>query len=258
MKLSISNIAWTPEYDIEMFRFLQNTGFSGLEIAPTRVFTSEPYKHIAQAKKFAECLKNDYGLSVSSMQSIWYGISENIFSSQHDRDFLTRYTEKAIDFAEAVHCGNLVFGCPKNRVIPNESYLPVAVEFFYNLGTYAHCHNTVIALEANPAIYNTNFINTTKEAFALCRQINNPGIMVNVDLGTIINNQEDFCVVEENIDLVNHIHISEPFLDVIQRRELHKQIKNLDYNRFVSIEMKNTDNINIVKDTVKYVKEVLG
>lgn len=38
MKLSISNIAWSAEHDAAMYKFLQQEGFSGLEIAPTRIF----------------------------------------------------------------------------------------------------------------------------------------------------------------------------------------------------------------------------
>ena len=43
--------------------------------------------------------------------------------------------------------------------------------FFNILGDYAKLKNTVIALEANPDIYGTNFINTTKEAFSFVKKL---------------------------------------------------------------------------------------
>jgi len=71
MKLSISNIAWSPQWDKEMYRFLQKSGYTGIEIAPTRLFPEAPYEHCSEAQTFAVWLKDTYGLSVSSMQSIW-------------------------------------------------------------------------------------------------------------------------------------------------------------------------------------------
>ena len=38
MNLSISNIAWASDYDAQMYPFLKEIGYQGLEIAPTRIF----------------------------------------------------------------------------------------------------------------------------------------------------------------------------------------------------------------------------
>ena len=117
MKYSISNIAWSAEYDNEMYAFLKQQGIEGLEIAPTRLFTN-PYDNLELAHEYAWMLKNKYGLTVSSMQSIWYGIKESIFGTEEDRQFLIDYTKKAILFAESMGIKNLVFGCPRNRNMP--------------------------------------------------------------------------------------------------------------------------------------------
>ncbi len=257
MNLSISNIAWSAKYDSEMYMFLHQQGFTGLEIAPTRIFPNNPYDHTTEAKDFSLQLKREYGICISSMQSIWYGITESLFGTEENRQKLIDYTKKAINFSEIIGCKNIVFGSPKNRNIPSLDKLPVGIDFFSKLGRYALQHNTVIAIEPNPPIYNTNFINTTKEAFDFCKQINSKGFLVNVDLGTIIQNQEDLREVRENIHLVNHIHISEPYLAQIEERDLHKQIKELDYHNFISIEMKNFNEIALVKNTMRYIREIL-
>ena len=138
MKLSISNIAWKKENDKEMYDFLSLNGFSGIEIAPTRIFPEAPYDKLNEAKKWAEDLKSQYGLMISSMQSIWYGRKENIFSSHFERLVLFDYTKKAIDFARSIECKNLVFGCPKNRNIPvgldENSVNNIAMVFFRVIG----------------------------------------------------------------------------------------------------------------------------
>ncbi|MCL1973039.1 MAG: sugar phosphate isomerase/epimerase [Endomicrobia bacterium] len=264
MKFSVSNIAWSAEYDEEMYGFLSCNGFSGLEIAPTRIFPHAPYDNLTEAERFARKLKKNYGLAISSMQSIWFGIAESVFGSNADRQKLTDYTKKAVDFARVVNCPNIVFGCPKNRAVPSDmppdNYLPVAYDFFNKIGNYASANGTCIAVEPNPTIYNTNFINTTSEAFEMCRKLGNPGIKVNVDVGTIIYNNENIGILKDNIDLINHIHISEPYLAPIENRALHCELRNvlqnLNYDKFLSVEMGNPNDIDLVKKAVIYIKEL--
>ena len=260
MKLSYSNIAWNPEQDLEMYEFLQKQGFTGLEIAPTRLFPDNPYDSLNSAREIAETLKNKYGLSVSSMQSIWYGKSESIFGSDDEKRILVEYTKKAIDFAAVISCKNLVFGCPKNRNMPESGDVKAAEEFFFEIASYAVQQGTVIALEPNPPIYGTNFINFTKEAFEFAKRID--GLAVNVDFGTIIENNENLQIIAAHLDLVNHVHISEPYLERIVERDLHKELcdilKSGNYNEFVSVEMKNLGDIDIVKKTAEYVRRVFG
>lgn len=258
MKLSISNIAWSAEYDNEMYLFLKEQEFSGLEIAPTRLFPHNPYEHTAEAKSFAEILRTAYHLKISSVQSLWYGRNENIFAGTDDRNFLIDYTKQAVLFARAAGCHNLVFGSPKNRNMPSPDYLPEAIAFFRELCSFALEHEAVIAFEPVPSYYGTNLINTTQEAFEFCRKINCDGFKINYDLGTAIYNNENFDIIGPNIGLINHIHISEPQLACIEKRELHKQLKTLDYNGFISIEMKNPGNLETVKNTVRYIREIFN
>ena len=265
MELSISNIAWNSNHDEEMYTFLKKNSFKGLEIAPTRVFPDAPYDKLEEASLFHKKLKAEKNLTISSMQSIWYGMTEMIFASNEEREKLLNYTKKAIDFASTINCPNLVFGCPRNRAIPQDigrdTYLPIAYKFFNEIGNYAAKHNTCVSIEPNPPIYHTNFINTTKEAFDICKTIDNPGIKVNLDLGTMIYNEESVEILKENTHLINHIHISEPYLAPIQQRSLHKELihelRNLKYEKFISIEMCTQEDINVVKNAILYLKEVL-
>ena len=153
-------------------------------------------------------------------------------------------------FAEEIGCHNLVFGSPSNRIIQNKRQYYIAINFFKNLGDYAYHHNTILSIEANPIIYNTNFINTTNEAIELVKQVGSYGFMVNLDLGTIIYNGEDLDSVD--FKYVNHIHISEPYLKCIEWKLIHKQlfnkIKSSNYQHYICIEMSKQD-----KDSVKKV-----
>lgn len=177
MKLSVSNIGWREEQDREILTWMREYGYSGLEIAPTRIFPENPYNKLTEAKRWAEKIKNDYGFTIPSMQSIWFGRKENIFGAEAERRVLIAYTQKAINFAERIGCKNLVFGCPRNRNLPVGVDAGTAVAFFRELGDYAAAHHTVIGMEANPPIYKTNYINDTASAFRLIEEVDRKSVV---------------------------------------------------------------------------------
>lgn len=262
LKLSISNIAWSAKADEEMYQHMKYMGYSGLEIAPSRIFGTSPYEKIQPAADWSSSLFNQYGLSVSSIQSIWYGKKENLFRSNEELEALIAYTSQAVQFANAIHCNNLVFGCPQNRKIETEraDTSLVAVNFFHRLGNLADKYNTRFGIEANPPIYGTNFLNTTQQVIDMILQLQSPRLGLNLDLGTIISNQEDIENIQPFIHLITHVHISEPGLSQIKERQLHRKLLQLlqtnNYNGYVSIEMKNYDSVQAVLNTMSYLKEV--
>jgi sugar phosphate isomerase/epimerase len=261
MKLSISNIAWTVADDAEMYRFLSDNGFAGLEIAPTRIFQENPYNHSHEAISFRENMISEYSLEISSLQSICFGREEAIFGSEEDSEAIKAYVKKAIDFAAFLDCKNLVFGSPKNRVIKDGQYNK-AIDFFSELAGYANSRSTTLSIEPNPVIYGTNFINTTAQAVRFVKDVNNEGLKVNLDLGTVLYNKESLDEVSSNIALINHVHISEPFLEAIQEREIHRELAEVlntaGYNKFISIEMKNLNNLTLVKEAVLYINNIFN
>ncbi|MBR2725717.1 sugar phosphate isomerase/epimerase [Candidatus Saccharibacteria bacterium] len=261
MRLSASNIGWSKKEDDAMYEFLKENGYRGVEVAPTRVTEVNPYDDIESVKVFAEKMKVRYGLSISSMQSIWYGKTENIFGSEEERKSLIDYTKRAIDYAAEAGCNNLVFGCPKNRNIregmSKEECFEKALRFFREIGKYASEKNVVIAIEANPEIYGTNFINTTQEALELAEKIDCDGVKVNLDVGTMIYNDEKADILKGKVKLIHHVHISEPNLVAIKKRELHEQIVEIlekeKYAGYLSVEMSNKNGVDEVKAALKYV-----
>lgn len=258
--LAISNIAWLGENDNIIYLMMRKLGFSGLEIAPTCVITDNPYDNVAYVKKWAENLKEKNGFSIPSMQSIWYGRTEKIFATEEEREILICYTKKAIDFAAAVKCKNLVFGCPRNRAIAENDDIKIAIRFFYQIGQYASERNVIIALEANPRIYNTNFINTTAEAINFIKKVGSDGLRLNLDIGTLIANDETLDDLRGNEYLINHIHISEPRLKHIEKRSLHyelrKMLDNAKYDKYISIEMNEDVGLEGIQESMEYVRGV--
>jgi len=258
INLAISNIAWEQASDEFMYSELSRLNFSGIEIAPTRLFTSPPYEKIQESSNYAKRLLDEYGLSICSMQSIWFGITGQLFGTPCERNFLLDYSKKAILFAQALSCRNLVFGCPKNRSLPDNMTPDMAYEFFSELGDFAISCGTTLALEANPALYGTNFINTTREAIDFVKNVNNDGFKVNLDTGTIIHNAENISAIQDYFQYINHIHLSEPSLVPLVSRSIHKEIMSMavkcGYEGYFSIEM-GKSTIENVLSIMAYVNE---
>jgi sugar phosphate isomerase/epimerase len=245
-----------------MYEYLSHHGYAGLEIAPTRIFPENPYDHLEAARAFSENLRLRYRLVISSMQSIWFGRRESMFGTESERQALLDYTRKAVDFAAAIGCKNLVFGSPKNRIIENVQQYQLAVDFFKELGQYSFSGGTTLSIEPNPTIYGTNFINLTNQALELAKVVDSPGFKVNLDFGTIIFNREDLDIISENISFVNHVHISEPYLAPVANRSQHKELaevlKRNGYDKFVSIEMNKLADIEGLKMVAQYIREVFS
>ncbi len=262
MKLSISNIAWGKEQDEAVYRMMREHGFSGLEIAPTRIFEENPYDRLAEAAMWSRQLGEREGFCISSMQSIWFGRGEKLFGSRQEREALFDYTKRAIDFAAAVHCGNLVFGCPKNRAVPEGGSSAPAADFFRELGEYAYERHTVLAMEANPPVYQTNYINTTAQALELVSRVDSKGFMVNLDVGTMLENGETACMLRGKTGYISHVHISEPGLRAVEQRALHEELaavlRGEGYQGFVSVEMAKQERIETIGQVMAYVRRVFG
>ena len=261
MNLSVSNIAWPASADASMLPYLASHAITGLEIAPTRIFPDAPYDHIAEARTWAAALEKVHGLTVASMQSIWYGRTEQLFGTDADRAALLSYTKQAIAFAAAIGCKNLVFGCPKNRVRQGRDDAPVRA-FFRDVAAAAAKADVVFALEANPPIYHTDYLGATQDALDLADAIDHPGLGVNLDLGTMIENGETADILRGRVHRIHHVHLSEPYLRPIERRALHRDVAAIlraeGYDGFVSLEMGKDAGLDAVKTSIAYLQEVFG
>lgn len=260
-RLAASNIGWGSEDDDEVYGLLAQKGYEGLEVAPTLLFPERPYDRLANANTLAEELMTRYGLSVCSIQSIWYGRNESIYD-EDGAEALLRYTEEACGFAEAIGARNLVFGCPKNRNVPDGHRIEESWEFIAACASTAASHGATFALEANPTIYGTNMMNSTPDAIDVLREVGAPaGLSVNLDFGTVIANGEGMDDIRRAMPFVSHVHVSEPRLVPIERRKEHEALRNVleetQYDGWVSIEMGRTD-IGTLANVMSYVMSVFG
>lgn len=261
--LCISNIAWSKDLDKTVYDLMKDNGFNYLEIAPTRIFDNPYFIKTDDLLSFKNEI-NSYGLNIVSMQSLIFNRPDlQLFESDESRKDLKEILFKAIDFASSLGIKNLVFGSPKNRIINNyEKDYPIAISFFKEIGQYALKKNTIVSLEANASVYGTNFLTTTKQAYDFVKEVNNDGIRLQLDTGTMLINNESVDSISSFVDMINHVHLSELNLEVLSKsnfdfyKQLLKTLKLNNYSKVISIEMKNTKLENI-ENTIKFVKEII-
>jgi dTDP-4-dehydrorhamnose reductase len=177
-------------------------------------------------------------LNIYSMQSILYPKTENILQ-------LKIYLLKLIDIASYLEVKILVLGSPKNRSLNNMTK-DNFVLFMKEIGDYAYSKNVIIVIEPNAKIYNCDFITTSNEAIDIINEINSNGIKLHLDIGCMfLENENIFDVINKNIDLIYHIHISAPHLSSlteykeISYNQIFKLLKNLNYKHYITFEFLN-------------------
>jgi D-psicose/D-tagatose/L-ribulose 3-epimerase len=122
--------------------------------------------------------------------------------------------------------------------------MDIAKEFFYELGEESKKYNIFFCLEPNPKEYGTNFANTTEEAVGVVERVNHPNFRLHLDSGAMMVNRENYKeAIAEGLQYLKHFHISERNLNPISLKEVdHKKIskilKDVGYNKWVSIEMR--------------------
>ena len=252
----MSNIAWSPEERLDAYGLLQGAGFAGLEIAPGLFFheADDPLAPDEASASRALEEARTAGLELVSMQSLLFGVTgAALFEGLEERQRFKVGISRAIDLAGRFDIPNLVFGSPRQRCVPDgmpmDSALTEAAELFGMLGDRAAAARTKIAIEANPAIYGTNFLNTLEDAISFVDLVDHPAVVAILDLGAMHING-DFAAVPRMIPNIasrlNHVHVSEPHLapapaSANALTPVLKALRGHGYKGAVSIEMKRPD-----------------
>lgn len=263
MKFSISNIAWPLEWDIDIYKALRDFGFHAIEIAPNRTLSNgydATNKEISEWNNFYSKFFNE----ISSMQSLLFKVETQIFESDENMIQILKILEKGLEFASKLNVKNIVFGSPSIRNVYNYEQKNRSKKFFTQLSGMANKLHINVSLEPNPKIYKTNFINTTNDALEYVKNLDIPNFGINLDFGTIIENNETLedILTKENIHFIKHIHISEPFLSRIDFNKkvkhliLLQTLKSLGYEGYVSIEMKSGCSYDELIEVLDYIKNI--
>jgi sugar phosphate isomerase/epimerase len=253
MKLAVSNIAFAPEDRAAAYGLLHSRGITGLEIAPRLFFDRAADPFVPTPGEIAAALTETRaaGLQLVSMQSLLFNVQgAAMFGTAEERDRFRVGMERAILLAGRLGVPNMVFGSPRQRVIPptlpvDEAYR-IALDLFFSLGEAARLAGTRLGVEFNPVAYGTNFLNTAVEASAFVETLRHPAVTLILDIGAMHMNGEFGSVgriAEHSAARISHVHVSEPDLapapaTVADAVCLMRAIAVTRYRGWYSIEMK--------------------
>jgi sugar phosphate isomerase/epimerase len=254
MKFCASNIAWTYGERLVAYAVLQNAGFTGLEIAPRIFFAEEPDVFLPSDRRVIRALAEveEAGLQLVSMQALLFGVEgAALFGATEERQRFNLAMQRAISLAGRLGIANLVFGSPRQRVIPPGmtalDAMEIAAKCFLHLAEQAQAAGTKILIEPNPAEYGTNFLNRQAEVEVFLDLVNHPAVCGIIDTGAMTMNDEGFADIALCLPRIAHVHCSAPQLapapptDAEAKRVL-EGLMRLGYHGTVSIEMKRAVN----------------
>lgn len=244
-RIAISNLAWPDSEDVEALSTIASYGYTGLEIAPVKVFgplalatrkTVDDYHTRAR----------DLGLPIVAMQAILFGVQNaSLFGGDAERSALKIAlvdVARVSGWLGGIPC---VFGAPKLRdrgALGMDEAQDIAVAFFRDIAPVFSDQGSTLCFEANPVIYGCNFITHTDEACELVKTVASDGFSLNFDTGTAIANDEDAGVISRALSIACHIHISEPHLSPVKKASRHDMIAQIvaqsAYCNEISVEMK--------------------
>lgn len=251
MELSISNIAWDIAEDEVIAKLLNSCSVKFIDIAPSKYF-SNPVKatnlDIINIKEWWA----ERNIKIAGMQSLLFGSTGlNIFASLEVQKTMLEYLDAICRIGAGLGARQLVFGSPKNRDctgLNKSQIIEKATVFFRQLGDIAQFYKVIICLEPNPVCYGCNFMTNSFETIKMLKMIDHPSIKMQFDTGALtINNEECGMILQNNMNFIGHVHISEPeLLPIGDGKTDHKKIASaLELylpNYIASIEMLPTRN----------------
>lgn len=264
MRLSVSNIAWLPEEDEDVFGGLLSEGIDALEIAPTRFWSDPTLADLGAAARLARRHAR-LGLEILSFQSLLFARPElRLFGSAADRAQMLDYLVRIADLAHAMEVRRMVLGSPKNRFVPESmstsESMDIAVEFFGVLGAECADRGSVLCIEPNPTDYGCNFVTTSSDGIALVDAVASEGFGLHLDVAGLVMAGEDPAVAVHAADTrVRHVHASAPWLAELEDRTVDHRtfgaaLTATGYAGVVAIEMRAGEagsNRNRVLDAVR-------
>ena len=259
MKIAISNIAWQQKEEENVAQIMQHFGIKGVEIAPTKIWQFPllaTEEEIYSYRKFWQ----SRNIKIVAMQALLFGRNDlTIFQDSSKRQETLLYLVGMIELGRKLGAKILVFGSPKNRKIGDldvQKAKKIAHVFFYELGEIAAKYEMFFCIEPNPTAYECDFITTSWQGLELVTQTNSKGFGLHLDAAGMSLSQEYLATALNNCHRqLCHFHISEPYLAPIgeggvKHRIFAQILSELNYNRWVSIEMKAlNDRDNIVHVT---------
>lgn len=248
MNIAFSNIGWPKNMDLPVSILLKQANINRIEIAPTRSFFNIENINSSVMEK-EKSFWQQQNISIVAMQSLLFGKPDlQLFGSNGSRNALFEHLQKLYEVASIIGAKKLVFGSPKNRVIPDnldqDTAWELAVEFFYKAGETAKDFGLELCLEPNPVHYGCNFITNSTEGLNLVRKVASDGFKLHLDTACMTLSGENVMNSILNAgELLAHFHVSAPGLGPLEdffvdHEASSSALRQIGYSGSISVEMR--------------------
>lgn len=247
MRVAASNLAWPAAFDAKAFSALRECGFTGVEVAPTKVWQGWEGATGTAAATLRSRLA-DEGLAVPALQSILFGAADaTLFGGPADRMRLRDHLLRVADLAAALGAGSLVLGAPGARdrkELAPEVATAIACEFLVEIGPHFAARGATLLVEPNPPAYGCNFVTTSAEGRALIDAVATAGVGLHLDAaGMLLAGEDPVAAVRDLAGRFGHFHASEPQLGsfdapVVPHEAIGQALAETGYGGWVSLEMR--------------------
>lgn len=247
MHFAVSNIA-LPAYDHgKELAALPALGLSGLEVAPSRVW-SDTFDGLKSAD--VTSYRNqveDAGLQIIGLHSLFYdhpelGLFKDADGRKRSLDFLVHLSAVCRDLGGRT----LIWGGGRKRgATASEAAYEEAARFMQDLCRRIDGHGTVFCFEPlGPA--DTDFINTVFDAIRVINDVNHPALALQLDAKALVENDElrldTFLAASESESLI-HVHVNQPGLQClddgpVDHKKMGDFLQKIGYDAWVSIEQR--------------------
>ena len=258
-KMSISLLCLSDMRKIDNFlKILNKQKISYIEVPIPKI--SRDYRYnLPKLRKFKKKLKK-YSIKVSSIQSIFYKKNYNILKKKSHKQIL-KHLDKVFKISKFFDAKNIIFGSPKNRYVEkkNDDYYHTSLIFFYKVLKLAKKYNINFCIEPNSRFYNCNFITNISEGINLASKINSKKFLINADTGNIFLEKDKCVSAKKHYKMFGNFQIAEKNLISLSKGKINhiKILKKFKIrNKFISLEMLNSDFKLISKDISKFRKIV--
>jgi len=265
MKIAISNIAWEHKLLAQYLKFLKELLFSGIEIAPSIIWTEPTDSSIEDRKIFKDKIHKE-GLEIIGFHALLFSRPDlQLFLSKKSRMATIDYLCKLIKLCADLGGKQLVFGSANNRKLHSRKYsecLNQAMEDLFQISEYGRKYNVFFCIEPlGPD--ETDFIQSIEEGGNIVNKVNHPFFKLHLDTKALFSTKENPNeIISKFKNIIQHVHISdknlkEPGSINNSHRNIGNALKKINYSNFLSIEMKKPDNEikKVITRSILYVKE---
>ena len=266
MKLAICNEVFKGWAQPEVFRYVSELGYDGIEIAPFTLADSIEKVGAAarrQLRRDAERCK----LEIVGLH--WLLASPPGLHISHPDESIRQRTVAYLN--ELIVCCKdlggtiVVFGSPKQRnILPGlslEQARDRAIATFKEVLPLARSSGVTICLEPLPP-EETNFVNTAAEAVEIIRAINHPNFQLHLDAKAMCSDREPIpTIIRKYARYVRHVHANDPNrrgpgFGKLDFAPIFAALNSIGYRGYMSVEVfdYSPDPKTIASKSIEYLK----